>query len=126
MLEVPIEKIESLQKHRVKTVAVYSDSQAAIRRTAHLEPGPGQWLARRINQRALTLLAHRIKTEICWVLGQSAMPVNKEADRQANVARKARGDMGIERPYTCAPNMARQISEERSAAKAKWEADKSS
>jgi hypothetical protein len=48
-LEVKIEKRETLQRHGVKTVAVISDSQAAIRRTVHLEPGPGQLLVRRIN-----------------------------------------------------------------------------
>jgi len=49
VLEGTIEKRESLQNHGVKTVAGISDAQAAIRRTAHLEPGPGQRLARRIN-----------------------------------------------------------------------------
>jgi len=37
-----VKRRERLQEHGVKTVAVFSDSQAAIRRTAHLEPGPGQ------------------------------------------------------------------------------------
>ena len=41
-LELAIEKRGILQKHGVNTVAVFSDSQAAIRRAAHLEPGPGQ------------------------------------------------------------------------------------
>jgi hypothetical protein len=48
-LEATIEKRETLQRHGVKTVAVFSDSQAAIRRTAHLEPVPGQRLARWID-----------------------------------------------------------------------------
>jgi len=41
---------EALQVHGVRTVAVFSDLQAAIRRTAHLDPGPGQQLARAINK----------------------------------------------------------------------------
>ena len=40
-LDLAIEKRDPLQKHGVKTVAVFSDSQAAIRRAAHLEPGQG-------------------------------------------------------------------------------------
>jgi hypothetical protein len=40
-LDETIKKRETLQRHGVKTVAGFSDSQAAIRRTAHLEPGPG-------------------------------------------------------------------------------------
>jgi len=118
---------ETFQKHGVKTVAVYSDSQAAILRTAHLEPGPGQRLARWINRRARNLLAHASATEIHWVPGHSGIPGNEEADRQANLARDARGSTVIEQPYTTsAPNRARRISEGRAAAKAKWEANKCS
>jgi len=63
-LDVAIEKRQTPQVHGVKTVAVFSDSQAAIRRAAHLEPGPGQRLARRINRRARSLLGHGIATKI--------------------------------------------------------------
>jgi len=48
-LEETIEKREILQRNRVKIVAVFSISQAAIWRAAHLEPGPRQRLARQIN-----------------------------------------------------------------------------
>ena len=93
---------------------------------AHLEPGPGQRLSRRINRRARSLLAHGIASEIYWVPGHSGIPGNEAADRQANFARNASGSTVIERPYTSASIWARQISEGRSAAKAEWEADKSS
>ena len=121
-----MEKRETLKRHGVKTVAVFSDSQAAIRRTAHLEPRPGQRLARQINRSTQALLAHGIKMEIHWVHGHSGIPGNEEADHQAIVSREARGDMEIKWPYTSASNMARRISQGRSAAKAQWEADKCS
>jgi ribonuclease HI len=85
-LDMMIERRETLQNHGVKTVAVFSDSQAAIRRTAHLEPGPGQRVARRINRSAQALLAHRIATGVHWDPGHSGIPGNEEADRQANLA----------------------------------------
>jgi len=58
--------------------------------------------------------------------GHSGIPGNEEADRQANLARDVSGNTVIERPFTSASNKARRISEGRSAAKAKWEADKCS
>jgi len=108
-LDMAIEKRETLHEHAVKMVAVFSDSQAAIRRTAHLEPGPWQRQARRILQRAQSLLTHSIATEIYWVPGHSGIAGNKEADRQANLAWDARGSPVIQQPYTSALNRARRI-----------------
>jgi hypothetical protein len=53
-----------VQRHGMKMVAVFSNSQAAIRWAAHLQPGTRQRLARRINQKAQVLHTHSIKTEI--------------------------------------------------------------
>jgi len=93
--------------HGLKTVGVLRNSQAAIRRAAHLEPGQGQRLAMRINRRAPSILAHRIVTEIHWVPGHSGIPGNEEADCQSNLARDASGSTVIERPYTSASHRAR-------------------
>jgi len=97
-LDVAIEKRDTLQEHGGKMVAVFSDSQAAIRGTAHLELGPGQRLARWINRRARILHAHGIATEIHWVAGHSGIPGHTEADRQANLAQDASRNTVIERP----------------------------
>jgi len=112
------------QQHGVIVVAVFSDSQAAIRQAAQLQPGLVQRLARRINRRAQNLRGHGIANKIYWVPGHSSIHGNDEADRQANFAQDASGSRVIEWPYTSASNRARRISEGRSAAKAKWEADK--
>ena len=48
-LDVAIDKRDTLLKHTVKTLAVFSDAQAAIRLTAHHEPDRGQQLAWRIH-----------------------------------------------------------------------------
>jgi len=106
-LDVGIWKREKLQEHGVNMVAVFSDSQAAIRLAAHLEPGPGERLAWRINRRARNLLTHGIATKIHWVPRHSSIPGNQEADHQANLARGTSGSTVIERPYTSASNRAR-------------------
>jgi len=97
-LDVKIETRETLQRHGVKTVAIFSDLQTAIRRAAHLEPGPRQRLARGINRRAQAHLAHSIATDIHWVPRPSGIPGNEEGDHQPNLAQDARGNTVIERP----------------------------
>jgi len=107
-------------------VAVFNDSQAAIQQTAHLEPGPRQQLATRINRREQDLVAHGIATEIHCALGNSGIPENNQPDPKANLARDSRGDTVIERPSTSASHRARRISVGWRAAKANWQADKCS
>jgi len=97
-LDVAIEPTDTLQEHGVKTVAVFSDSLAAIRRAAHLGPSPAQRLAKRISRRARSLLAHGFATEIHWVPGHSGIRGTKEADRQANITRNASGSRVVEWP----------------------------
>jgi len=85
-------------------VAVFSDSQAAIRRTAHLDPVPRQQLARAINEHARALRVRGIKVMIHWVPGYSGICGNEEADCQANRAQDVRGYIVRERIYTSAAN----------------------
>jgi hypothetical protein len=125
-LDVAIEKRETLQRHGVKKIAIFTDSETAIQQVAHLEPGPGQRLPRWINRRAQAFLFHGITTEIPWVPGHSGIPGNEEVAHHRNLARDATGVSVTVPPYTSASNRARQFSEGRSAAKAKWETGKCS
>jgi len=125
-LDEMIEKKEPLQGNGVKTVAIFSDSQLAIRWIAHLEPDPGKRLARQINRRAWALVAHGITIEIHWVPGHSGISGNEEADYHTNLSQDANGSTAIERQYTLASNRAPWISKGRLAAMAQWEADKCS
>jgi hypothetical protein len=112
-LDVAIEKRETFQQKGVKPVAVFRDSQVAMRRAAHLEPGTGHRLAR-------SLRVHGSATEIHRVPAHSGIPGHEEVNPQANLARDASGCTVLERPYTSASNRARGISKGRSAAKAEW------
>jgi hypothetical protein len=109
--DVAIEKTAIFQKLRVKTEAIFSDSPAVIRQGAYWQPGPGQQLPRQISRRPRSLLAHGIATKIHCVPGLSGIPGNGKADRQANLARDARGSTVIDPLFTSASNMATQISE---------------
>jgi ribonuclease HI len=118
-LRESVKKRDTLQTHGVTKVAVFSDSQAAIRRTEHLEPEPGQPLARCINQSTRTLREAGIETEIHRVPGHTGIPGNEDVDRQANLAREGRTSGTVrERVYTSAVNRTRRISEAKTAAKA--------
>jgi hypothetical protein len=110
-LDLAIENRETLQKHRMETVAIIRDPQAAIQHTAHLDPRPGLRLPRLINSRAQSLHCHGITTRIHWVPGNSGIPRNEDEDHQANIAQEATGSTVIEQPYTSASDCARSISE---------------
>jgi ribonuclease HI len=121
-----VTRAESLWALRVTTLVILSHTQAAIRRTAHLDSGPGQQLARAINEHARALRGHGIDVEIHWVPGHSGIPRNIQTDCQANKSQEGRGYTVLEGLYPLAANRARQISKGRLAAKAPWEADKCS
>ena len=106
--------------------AAVGESQPAIRRTAHLDPVPGQLLASAINEHARALRAHSLDASIHRVPRHSGIPGNKGADHHANNAREDSGYTVCELIYTSAAERARLITERRTLEKPKWEADKCS
>jgi len=79
-LSMAIKQRETLLIYGETTVAVFSNSQATIRRTSHLATGPERRLARQIHRRARSLLAYGIASEIHWVPGDSIIPRNQDSD----------------------------------------------
>lgn len=53
-LKMSIARVNMLRAHRIMTLAVFTDWQAAIRCTAHLDPGLVQQQERAINRHAST------------------------------------------------------------------------
>jgi len=74
VLSEVFKKRDALHANGVTQVAVFSDSQAAIRWTENLDPGPGQPLVRWINRNARTLRESGIETEIHWAQDTPASP----------------------------------------------------
>jgi ribonuclease HI len=102
-----------------KSITIFTDSQAALKRIKNDDPSPGQWLARRILRAERQLRQTGWTTEFRWVPGHKGVEGNEAADRWAKAG--AAGALGAdwlpreEESITTLAHVARGVTEK------KWE-----
>jgi len=116
-------------------VTIFSDAQAAIRRMASDEPGPGQQHALQARKHIATLRQSRpgIVIEVRWCPAHKGVAGNEKADEWAKIAAEKPGTRGVEWPnfpvrteVRGAPlprslaNLKREISEKKWAEARQW------
>jgi len=103
-----------------KRVTIFTDAQAAIRRTAWDEPGPGQRYALQARKHIATLHRARpgIVVEIRWCPAHKGVAGNEKADEWAKAAAE---QVGSHRPIPRSlANLKREISEKKWAEARQW------
>jgi len=106
-------------------VTVFTDAQAAIRRMASDEPGPGQQYA--LQARKHIAMLHKVRPditiEIRWCPAHEGIVGNEKADEWAKIAAETPGARGVEHlvplPRSLA-NLKREISEKKWAEARQW------
>jgi len=109
-----------------KHVTIFTDAQAAIKRMASDEPGPGQKYALEARKHiaALRRAESDITIEIRWCPAHEGVEGNEQADRWAKLAADEPDTPGVEWPEGVRPrslaNIRREISEKKWAEARQW------
>jgi len=118
--------LESASRRYIpERVTIFTDAQAAIRRMASDEPGPGQQYAIQARKAIATLRRARpgITIEIRWCPAHKGIAGNEKADEWAKMAAEKPGTRGVEYlaplPRSLA-NLKREISEKKWAEARAW------
>jgi len=106
-------------------VTIFTDAQAAIRRIASEEPGPGQQYAIQGRKHIATLCRVRpgITIEIRWCLAHKGIAGNEKADEWAKTAAEKPGTRGVAYPGPLPrslANLKREISEKKWTEAQSW------
>jgi len=113
-------EIASQRNTTPERVTIFSDAQAAIRRMASDEPGPGQKYAIQDRRHIAALQRARpgITIEIRWCPAHKGIAGNEKADEWAKEAARQPGAHGL-LPRSLA-NLKREISEKKWAVARRW------
>jgi len=118
--------LESATKGYVpEWVTIFTDAQAAIRRMASDEPGPGQQYTVQARKHIAALRRARpdIAIEIWWCLAHKGIAGNEDADKWAKTGAEKPGSRGVEHlvPHPRSlSNLKCEISEKKWAEARQW------
>jgi len=106
-------------------VTIFTDAQAAIRRMASEEPGPGQQYAIQARKHIAVLRRARpgVTIEIRWCPAHKGIAGNEKADEWAKIAAEKPSTRGVENPGPLPRSLAslkREISEKKWAEARSW------
>jgi ribonuclease HI len=99
-----------------KSLTIFTDAQAALKRIRNDDPGPGQWLARRILRTERQLRQAGWTTEFRWIPGHRGIEGNEVADQWAKEGAGASGAEHLppeEESITTLAHVARGVTEKK-------------
>jgi ribonuclease HI len=99
-----------------RAVTIFTDAQAALKRIRNDDPGPGQWLARRILRTERQLRQAGWTTEFRWIPGHRGIEGNEVADQLAKEGAGASGAEHLpqeEESITTLAHVARGVTEKK-------------